>query len=379
MFQPAEHAVKAVKEWLASSGIDDSRIVHYENKGWLAFQATAEEAESMLHAEFHEHEHMHSDKVRIGCDSYHIPESVAEHVDFVTPGIKLTPVVKRSVEINSNRPHHNRPRPYLPHPWTGNPSYQPPAAAQLPPDLRSCGVNITPPCYTALYQLPNPKKTFAPGNSLGLYEQGDFFSTADLDLFFKAHAPWVPQGTYPKPGLIDGAMYGAPQDNTTLVGGESNIDIDIATSIIYPQTVTVYQVDDLPYSLEDLATTNLFNTFLDALDGSYCNYTAFGETGDDPAIDPIYPDPQAGGYKGHRQCGVFKPTKVISASYGQAEADLPINYSKRQCNEFMKLGLQGHSILVASGDYGVGSFPAEDTLRGGTGCLGPQGKILNPQ
>ena len=78
---------------------------------------------------------------------------------------------------------------------------------------------------------------------------------------------------------------------------------------------------------------------------------------------------------GQRQCGVFKPTNVISASYGQAEADLPINYSKRQCNEFMKLGLQGHSILTASGDYGVSSFPAE----GVNGCLGPKGTIFNPQ
>lgn len=85
-------------------------------------------------------------------------------------------------------------------------------------------------------------------------------------------------------------------------------------------------------------------------------------------------------YVGQRQCGVFKPTKVISASYGQAEHDLPINYSKRQCNEFMKLALQGHSILVASGDYGVGSFQGDGTVNnGGTGCLGPQGKIFNPQ
>lgn len=31
---------------------------------------------------------------------------------------------------------------------------------------------------------------------------------------------------------------------------------------------------------------------------SYCNYTAYGETGDDPSIDPVYPDPREGGYKG---------------------------------------------------------------------------------
>lgn len=153
-------------------------------------------------------------------------------------------------------------------------------------------------------------------------------------------------------------------------------------SLIYPQTVTLYQVDDQIYEPEEVATTNLFNTFLDALDGSYCNYTAYGETGDDPTIDPVYPDPAAGGYKGQRQCGIYKPTNVISASYGQAEADLPLNYVKRQCNEFMKLALAGHSILVASGDYGVGSFPGDGTTIGGTGCLGPNANgqyVLNPQ
>lgn len=46
----------------------------------------------------------------------------------------------------------------------------------------------------------------------------------------------------------------------------------------------------------------------------------------------------------------------------------------------MKLALQGHSILVASGDYGVGSFPGDGQVNlGGTGCLGPEGKIFNPQ
>lgn len=67
---------------------------------------------------------------------------------------------------------------------------------------------------------------------------------------------------------------------------------------------------------------------------------------------------------------------MISASYGQAEADLPPNYTKRQCNEFMKLGLQGHSILFAAGDYGVASFPGDGSADG---CLGPDGLIMNPQ
>jgi subtilase family serine protease len=56
-------------------------------------------------------------------------------------------------------------------------------------------------------------------------------------------------------------------------------------------------------------------------------------------------------------CGVYKPTNVISVSYGGQEADLPLSYQKRQCLEYMKLGLQGVSFLFASGDSGVSSTP----------------------
>lgn len=42
----------------------------------------------------------------------------------------------------------------------------------------------------------------------------------------------------------------------------------------------------------------------------------------------------------------------------------------------MKLGLQGVSITIASGDYGVASAPGDG---GPNGCLGPEGKIFNPQ
>jgi tripeptidyl-peptidase-1 len=52
------------------------------------------------------------------------------------------------------------------------------------------------------------------------------------------------------------------------------------------------------------------------------------------------------------QCGVYKPTNVISVSYGAW--GFPDNYIKRQCNELMKLGLQGTTVVASSGDSGVG-------------------------
>jgi tripeptidyl-peptidase-1 len=75
-------------------------------------------------------------------------------------------------------------------------------------------------------------------------------------------------------------------------------------------------------------------------------------------VDPAYPDrefPSPVGYQGDLQCGVYTPTNVISISYGAIEDLLPNNYQYRQCNEYMKLGLQGVTVVLSSGDAGVGT------------------------
>lgn len=375
LFAPIEDHVQTIKEWLQRSGIDGSRIVHSDNKGWLAFDATTEEAERLFRTEYYEHEHSQSDRVRVGCDEYHLPEHISQHVDYITPGVKMTQAVKRTVKKEKRNSHAqvSRVSNFVPQELGGHhhPEQDQPGA----PDLSRCSYNMTPPCIRALYGIPLPTSKPHPGNGLGLYEQGDYFAKSDLDLYWKNIYPEVPQGTYPTPQLIDGANYSVPA-YSSLNSGESNIDIEMAFGLLYPQEVVLYQVDDQLYEPAEVATTNLFNTFLDALDGSYCTYTAYGETGDDPSIDPVYPDTREGGYNGQLQCGVYKPTNVISASYGQAEQDLPMKYVERQCNEFLKLGLQGHTIMFASGDYGVASFPGDGSANG---CLGPDSKIFNPQ
>ncbi|KAJ6031227.1 subtilisin-like protein [Penicillium herquei] len=374
MFAPSEEAVESIRQWLEASGIHSSRVVHSDNKGWIAFDAYTHEAERLFLAEFYEHKHVATSSMKIGYDNYHVPEHIQRHIDYITPGVKLTPVMKKHTKAKrASQLAYVKPN-AVAAASVGSHYELSAKALSLSADLQGCGYNMTPTCIKAMYDIPDAK-TAVKGNSLGLYEQGDYFAKSDIDLFYKEYAPWVPQGTYPTPALIDGANYSVPADSS-LNSGESDIDIDMAYSLLYPQSVTLYQVDDQIYEPEEVATTNLFNTFLDALDGSYCTYSAYGEKGDDPSIDPVYPDPAAGGYKGKLQCGIYKPTNVISASYGQAEADLPVSYTKRQCNEFMKLGLQGHSILFASGDYGVASFAGDGDENG---CLGPDSKIFNPQ
>jgi tripeptidyl-peptidase-1 len=52
-----------------------------------------------------------------------------------------------------------------------------------------------------------------------------------------------------------------------------------------------------------------------------------------------------------------------------------VAYTKRQCNELLKLGLQGTTFLWASGDYGVASYPGDDNANG---CLGKDSNVYNP-
>ncbi|KAK0254176.1 hypothetical protein LTS09_010897 [Friedmanniomyces endolithicus] len=240
-------------------------------------------------------------------------------------------------------------------------------------ELSTCDVAISPACLRALYHfepLP-PNAKVSPNNSMGIFEEGDFYDQLDLNSFFTNFTKYIPNGTHPILDSIDGGM--APITNLSQAGGESNLDFELAIPIIYPQTATLYQSDDLYYALGGNGTTGgIFNTFLDSIDGSYCTYSAYGETGNDPNLDPTYPDPN--GYQGQLMCGVYKPTNVISISYGEQEQDLPAFYQKRQCNEFLKLGLQGVSIFVASGDTGVAGIPGDGSANG---CL-RNGTVFSP-
>lgn len=174
LFAPTDETVAAVKEWLISAGVDASDILGYQNKGWLAVDMPAWQAEDLLSTEYYEHDT--NDGLRIGCDEYSLPAHVSTHVDYIKPGVKMSPPLSKRVVKRDMWPHHH-PHPSPPSgPPHGPPGWQPPpAAGGLPPDLQNCGVNITPVCIQALYHIPNATLS-DPANVMGLYETYDAFS-----------------------------------------------------------------------------------------------------------------------------------------------------------------------------------------------------------
>jgi len=66
-----------------------------------------------------------------------------------------------------------------------------------------------------------------------------------------------------------------------------------------------------------------------------------------------------------------------STSYGYNEHDLSPFYERRQCAEYLKLGLMGVSVLYSSGDYGVAGNGGQCIAADGTYNNGHSGRF-NP-
>lgn len=165
LFAPADEAVDAVKAWLVQSGVDASRILHYENKGWLAVDLPVRELEALFLAQYHEVEYKGT--MRIGADQYHVPAHLAEHIDYITPGVKLSaPMKKRSIKKRSGA--RKGAVGVKQAPVGAAPAA---AAGLLPADLQTCATDMTAVCYRAMYGIPTPTKAVA-GQQVGLVEDG---------------------------------------------------------------------------------------------------------------------------------------------------------------------------------------------------------------
>lgn len=346
-----------------------------------------------MFADFFVFEHTATGTKNVAVDEYHLPQDIQEHVDYITPGIKMRTDPRELKKMKKKRDAEALEKRGFQPTNTGVKDLSGESKSSalisnfstslLTPE--NCNKYVTAACIREVYNIPN-NTLASPGNELGIFESlDDHYSKYDLDVFFSTIYPYIPNGTYPEERLVDGAVGSIEEAgiDESDAGEESDLDFMAAFPLIWPQGTVLFQSDDQFYEINQTSASTpyfgFYNTFFDALDGSYCTYSAYGETGDCTAaecLDPIYPDPNEGGYKGQLQCGVYEPTNVISISYGGGEADLPAYYLERQCNEILKLGLQGTTVVTSSGDYGVGSYPGDFGYE--SGCAGPDATVFYP-
>lgn len=325
-FAPSQTADQLTIDWLTQSGVERQRIERSASH-WITFNSTVGEAEQLFHTKYYRFEHSVSRNSRIASDNYSLPDTISRHVDFIMPTIHLDGL--------QPLPQANR---LMTHETFDD-------IKGMTNSTDKCYQITTIDCLRAMYKIPIPK-TAHKDNLLGIAEWADYLWNPDLDVFFaNLTNPIIPQGVRPEFISIDGGKPGTYERVQSVNNVESGLDVQVSYSIIYPQNVRLYQVGDGV----NMDSGGTFNLFLDALDASYCTYKG----GNQPYIDPIYPDLNDGGWKGPLQCGGAPVSNVVSISYGQIEGILPRFYQERQCYEWAKLALQGVSVIFASGDTGV--------------------------
>lgn len=134
---------------------------------------------------------------------YHVPHSVRQHIDYITPGVTLREV--SGVDKAGKNKVHKRGQHGLPPPIL-EPILEP--IEELLESLgEKCDKYITPQCIKSkglhdirivplylplspgLYNITDGK-TATKGNELGIFESiGDIYAQEDLDWFFKVLAP----------------------------------------------------------------------------------------------------------------------------------------------------------------------------------------------
>lgn len=352
-FLPDPKAVRAVNSWLQESGVTSSRISQTRD-GSLVFDATIKEMERILKTQYHLYSQSHDSEMYLGCDNYSIPVHLHKHIDFITPTTPFDPLaLKRAATYQTVR--HYQPRTEA----EGHHLFE----REVTPGLPSyCGDLITPACLRSLYRLPgNSTVRPHPKSNLGIVQlTAAHWLPGDLDMFFQNYAGAL-VGSRPAMHSINGGG-GQNKFHGPIWNTEADLDMEYAMTLT-SRPVLNYQIGGVGSA--GLALAPNLNSLLAAFDESYCsalnnsmdhlNETRFGKS------SLISPD-----------CGTnsLLPA-VVSVSYLWDEAEFPAGYLKRQCLEFLKLGLLGVTVIAASGDRGAAGWQGKCEQRGNEWSYSP--------
>lgn len=350
-FAPKPQHVSLVTEWLQESGVRMGHVHMTHARGHLIVDSDMRTFQRLFDTACSVVTQDQQEDAAIDCTDYRVPETIVSAIEYVAVTSH-----KRPDQLSKSK------RSVLGAPISQVNRIQGGKVGPVSPEF-SCDVYTSPACLRELYNIA-PSSEPHPDNSFGIYQQAYMTWLADdMDLFFERFEPdLVGNRPFVEP-IVGGYMQTAV--NITPFNLEPNLDFQYSMSLTGHQKVTNLQIGDMYLG-------GNVNNMLAAFDQYYCGAL-------DPAVDPIYPDPTPGGYN-KTDCGTVVPPKVISISFAWPEADFSPEYLKRQCLEFLKLGLMGVTTIVSSGDYGtqagVGGGecldPTAATPAGDTGRFSPQ-------
>ncbi|KAH8978301.1 subtilisin-like protein [Lactarius deliciosus] len=142
---------------------------------------------------------------------------------------------------------------------------------------------------------------------------GDYPSPADLTTFMRKYLINAEDATFSVVQINGGG------NDPSKPGGEANLNVQYAQAMAYPTPLIFYST------------------------GGEMAHNPDPDTPGDPFLEWI-------NYVLRQE----HVPQTISISYGALEKDIPLEYAKKLCDLFSELGARGASVLVPSGNYGVG-------------------------
>ncbi|KAH8890692.1 subtilisin-like protein [Thozetella sp. PMI_491] len=307
-FAPSPEAVRSVTSWLKSTG-----IVNYQVDGaFIDFTADIPTANSVFNASYRYY--AHNDVVKLRTLSYSISEEVQNHITYLDPSNYFGRTNAFSPEYNGIEAKRDEG-----------------STMQATTNTSSCDPYITPSCLRELYTIGNYAPSVNSGSQVGF---GSFLKGSSIsdDIAKFEELFGIPSQNLSKL-LIAGGVNNEDPANGHF--GEADLDAETIIGISHPLPVTEYITGGSPPFIPDIDVPENNNE-------PYVPFLRY------LLSKPNHEIPQ-----------------VISISYGEPEDTVPYEYAVLACNLFGLQGLRGITILIASGDIGVGA-----------GCLAPDNRTV---
>lgn len=215
MLQPSAASVDAVREWLEDAGITNIE----QDADWMTFYTTVETANELLDANFQYYVNSVKHVERLRTLEYSIPDSLAQHVNLVTP-------TTRFGQLRPNR-----------HTLHSKAKAADEAFRKAALSAGNCDSAITPQCLKDLYSVGDYKADPSSGNKVAFSSYLEQYARySDLALFEKDLAPWAEGENF----TVIEYNGGLNDQNSPADSSEANLDLQYIVGMSSPVPVTEF-------------------------------------------------------------------------------------------------------------------------------------------
>ncbi|KAG9857681.1 tripeptidyl-peptidase 1 precursor, partial [Aureobasidium melanogenum] len=333
LIAPSDETVRLVSTWLTEHGIIAARLS--PSKDWITASVPVRRVESLLNTTYSVYQHQDGSTL-IRAPEWSLPQHLHDRIDLIQP----TSSFFRTSKLTSDAMPERDPIEWhksLRKDWWMAPKNLTSSICDVSilcnvTAKNSAGATITATsldCLRCLYGTFSNVPKVPDQNMISVTNYlNQTQKRSDLRLYlekFRLEAAGVADT------FQDIKIAGA-QDNQGVLSAEQleaelnvegDLDGELAIGISWPTTFMSWSTGGSPPFVPDLFTTTDSNEpYLDWL-----TYVLAQDT----------------------------LPQVISSSYGDDEQTVPYSYAKRVCDGFKQLAARGISVLVSSGDYGVGA------------------------